>query len=91
VAVLLGCGMSSSTVAISVTYPLNLIRTRLQAERRTLAQPRGMQQAAARGERRACSTRRGRARAASRSEVRRESSKPGQSQWPGFLPSACAD
>ena len=29
--VLLGAGMVSSTVAMSVTYPLNLVRTRLQA------------------------------------------------------------
>ena len=27
---LLGCGMSSSTVAMAATYPLNLVRTRLQ-------------------------------------------------------------
>merc|ERR1712032_986358 len=30
-AALLSCGMISSTVAMSFTYPLNLIRTRLQA------------------------------------------------------------
>ena len=27
---LLGCGMASSTVAMLATYPLNLVRTRLQ-------------------------------------------------------------
>ena len=31
VAELLGCGMASSTSAMLVTYPLNLVRTRLQA------------------------------------------------------------
>ena len=31
VAELLGCGMASSTVAMLCTYPLNLVRTRLQA------------------------------------------------------------
>ena len=31
VGVVLGCGMASSTCAMLLTYPLNLIRTRLQA------------------------------------------------------------
>ena len=31
VAELLGCGMASSTAAMLCTYPLNLVRTRLQA------------------------------------------------------------
>lgn len=31
VAVLLSCGMISSCIAMSCTYPLNLVRTRLQA------------------------------------------------------------
>merc|ERR1712176_1673613 len=31
VTTLLGCGMASSTLAMMCTYPLNVIRTRLQA------------------------------------------------------------